>query len=78
MTLRQLQKRVSGNAQDYEEVIKRAKRQSSSTGALPSSQPSSKRVSAHNSGSVLPSPGMPVLLGDTSITVCMAGWHTAG
>eukprot|EP00878_Enallax_costatus_P012531 GHUV01013087.1.p1 GENE.GHUV01013087.1~~GHUV01013087.1.p1 ORF type:complete len:2750 (+),score=1040.15 GHUV01013087.1:633-8882(+) len=32
VTLRQLQKRVSGNAEDFNEVIKKAKRQSSNTG----------------------------------------------
>jgi dynein heavy chain len=55
VTLRQLQKRVSGNAQDYEEVIRRAKRQSSMGGGpAPSSQSSSKRVSAHGSGATVP------------------------
>lgn len=50
VTLRELQKRVSGSAQDFDEVIKKAKRQSSSTGAAPASAsgsvPSSKRASA--------------------------------
>lgn len=58
VTLRELQKRVSGNAQDFEEVIKRAKRQSSSTGTAPSSVPSSKRASAHNGNTVPSTPGM--------------------
>lgn len=57
VTLRELQKRVSGNAQDFDEVIKRAKRHSSSTGAAPGSVPSSKRASAHNSGPVPSTPG---------------------
>lgn len=60
VTLRELQKRVSGNAQDYEEVIRKAKRQSSTTGAVPVSQPSStpgsKRASAH-CPTVPPTPG---------------------
>lgn len=69
VTLRELQKRVSGNAQDYEEVMRKAKRQSSTTGAVPVSQPSStpgsKRASAHcptvpsTPGTVPPTPGAP-------------------
>jgi len=33
VTLRQLQKRLSGNAADFDEVIRKAKRQSSTTGS---------------------------------------------
>ena len=69
VTLRELHKRVSGNAQDYEEVMRKAKRQSSTTGAVPVSQPSStpgsKRASTHcptvpsTPGTVPPTPGAP-------------------
>jgi hypothetical protein len=63
VTLRELQKRVSGNAQDYDEVIRKAKRQSSTGGAppigsVPPSVPGSKRGSA--TGCPVPStPGTP-------------------
>lgn len=55
VTLRELQKRVSGNAQDYEEVIRKAKRQSSTggappTGSAPTSVPGSKRASQTHGG----------------------------
>lgn len=65
VTLRELQKRVSGNAQDYEEVIKKAKRQSSTTGTAPASSvppsvppsiPGSKRGST-TGNTVPPTPG---------------------
>jgi hypothetical protein len=61
VSLRELQKRVSGNAQDYEEVIKRAKRQSSTggmpPGSSPGSKPTSKRASATGGYTVPPTPG---------------------
>jgi hypothetical protein len=63
VTLRELQKRVSGNAQDYDEVIRKAKRQSSTGGApligsFPPSVPGSKRGSV--TGCLVPStPGTP-------------------
>lgn len=61
VSLRELQKRVSGNAQDYEEVIKRAKRQSSTggmpPGSSPGSKPTSKRASATGGYTAPPTPG---------------------
>lgn len=63
VTLRELQKRASGNAQDYDEVIRKAKRQSSTGGAppigsVPPSVPGSKRGSVTGCP-VPPTPGTP-------------------
>eukprot|EP00879_Flechtneria_rotunda_P021343 GHRR01022494.1.p1 GENE.GHRR01022494.1~~GHRR01022494.1.p1 ORF type:complete len:925 (+),score=321.59 GHRR01022494.1:1101-3875(+) len=57
VTLRQLQKRLSGNAADFEEVIKKAKRQSSNTSGGVGSRLGSRRTTTQ-SGCMTPS-GIP-------------------